>query len=95
LQSPINGVAPTETVASVRENAALSIGIIAQDDAGRAALFDVGAPEIVKKGYEFEEHPGVMSAMECIGALPTSLTIKPLLLLCPRMSSSHVTCMQV
>lgn len=69
VQVPINGVAPTETEASVRENLALSIGIIAQDDEGRKALFDVGAPDIVKKGYEYEEHPGVLEAMECIGRL--------------------------
>lgn len=68
-QVPINGAAPVEREPSVRENIALSIGIIAQDDDGRQALFDVGAPEIVKKGYEFEEEPAVMEAMECIGAI--------------------------
>ena len=55
----------------MRENAAVSISIVAQDDEGRQALFDIGAPDIVKKGYEFEENPGVMEAMECIGASPT------------------------
>jgi hypothetical protein len=69
LQVLINGIAPVEPEASVRENAALSISVIAQDDAGRQALFEVGAPDIVKKGYEYEEHPGVMEAMECIGRL--------------------------
>lgn len=69
ILAPINGVAPIEREASVRENVALSIGIIAQDEAGRQVLFDIGAPEIVKKGYEFEENSDVMQAMECIGRL--------------------------
>ena len=68
MQGPINGVAPLEREPSVRENVAVSIGIIAQDDEGRQVLFEIGAPDIVKKGYEFEENPGVMEAMECIGA---------------------------
>lgn len=79
MQTPINGVAPVEREPSVRENAALSIGIIAQDDDGRQALFDIGAPDIVKKGYEFEENPGVMEALECVGThLPPDTVIKPI-----------------
>jgi hypothetical protein len=77
MQTPINGEAPVEKEASVREDVALSIGIIAQDEDGRQALFDIGAPDIVKKGYEFEENPGVMQAMECIGASHAPVMLPP------------------
>ena len=80
VQAPINGVAPIEREASVRENVALSIGIIVQDEAGRQVLFDIGAPEIVKKGYEFEENSDVMQAMECIGEILQYLCSIPLYL---------------
>lgn len=45
---------------------AVSVSLIAEDEGGRKALMDVGADEKVKKGYEFEEHPVTMEAMEAM-----------------------------
>ena len=64
MQVPINGEAPKETEDSVRENIAVSISLLAETEEGRQALKDAGADDKLKKGYEYEEHPGTMEAME-------------------------------
>eukprot|EP00892_Ulva_mutabilis_P000448 jgi/Ulvmu1/10403/UM061_0087.1 len=66
LLVPINGEPPKEVEDSVRENAAVSISLIAEDEEGRKALMEVGGDEKVKKGYEYEEHPATMEAMEAM-----------------------------
>lgn len=64
VQVPINGEPPKETEDSVRENMAVSVGILAEFEEGRAALKEAGAEAKLKKGYEYEEHRGTMEAME-------------------------------
>ncbi|KAF6255311.1 hypothetical protein COO60DRAFT_1641647 [Scenedesmus sp. NREL 46B-D3] len=49
---------------SVREALAEAIAVLAATDAGRKELWKVSAPELLRKAYEDEEHPGVCQAME-------------------------------
>lgn len=53
----------------VRENVAQCIALMAKTDAGIAALYEVDAQNILKKGFEFEEHPETMAAMEAAARL--------------------------
>ncbi|EFJ52357.1 hypothetical protein VOLCADRAFT_103022 [Volvox carteri f. nagariensis] len=61
---PINGQPPLEKEDTVRECMAESILVLANTDKGRDALWEAGAPEALRKGYEDEQHPGVCMAME-------------------------------
>ncbi|WIA33946.1 hypothetical protein OEZ86_007041 [Tetradesmus obliquus] len=49
---------------AVREALAEAVAVLATADAGRKALWKVSAPELLRKAYEDEEHPGVCQAME-------------------------------
>ncbi|KAK9826935.1 hypothetical protein WJX74_000656 [Apatococcus lobatus] len=55
---------PQEPDAEIRERLADSILLVAQSDAGRKKLWELQAPEALRKGYEMEQHPGVCESME-------------------------------
>ncbi|KAG2448786.1 hypothetical protein HYH02_006138 [Chlamydomonas schloesseri] len=61
---PINGQEPKEKEDSVRECMAEAVLVLAGTERGRDALWEAGAPEALRKGYEDEQHPGVCVAME-------------------------------
>lgn len=61
---PISGQQPLEKEDTVRECLAEAVLVLARTDKGRDALWEVGAPEALRKGYEDEQHPGVCAAME-------------------------------
>ncbi|GLC41216.1 hypothetical protein PLESTB_001526000 [Pleodorina starrii] len=61
---PINGQPPVEKEDTVRECMAEAVLVLAGTDKGRDALWEAGAPEALRKGYEDEQHPGVCVAME-------------------------------
>ncbi|GIL71830.1 hypothetical protein Vretifemale_2301 [Volvox reticuliferus] len=60
----INGQPPLEKEDTVRECIAEAILVLAGTDKGRNALWEAGALEALRKGYEDEQHPGVCLAME-------------------------------
>ena len=62
--APINGRPPKEADDLVRETAAEAVLALTMCEEGVAALWEAGAPDALKKGYEFEENPGVCGAME-------------------------------
>jgi hypothetical protein len=64
LQVPINGEAPKQLVDSVREDCACAVASICRLEEGRKAVMAVGGHDSLRKGYEYEEHPGTMEAME-------------------------------
>ncbi|KAG2501293.1 hypothetical protein HYH03_001093 [Edaphochlamys debaryana] len=61
---PINGQPPLEKEDTVRECMAEAVAMLAGTAQGRDVLWDAGAPEALRKGYEDEHHPGVCTAME-------------------------------
>ncbi|KXZ46514.1 hypothetical protein GPECTOR_43g951 [Gonium pectorale] len=61
---PINGQPPLEKEDTVRECMAEAVLVLARTDKGRDVLWEAGAPEALRKGYEDEQHPGVCLAME-------------------------------
>ncbi|KAG1679930.1 hypothetical protein FOA52_006994 [Chlamydomonas sp. UWO 241] len=69
MMGPINGEEPKELDDLVREAAAESVTALAGTKAGRAALWQVKAPEVINAGYALEEHPGVCFALERAGEL--------------------------
>lgn len=64
LLEPINGLDPKEKDDSVRQAIAECLLALASCRQGRVALWKVKGPEILRKGYEFEECPPVCHAME-------------------------------
>lgn len=64
LLQPLSGRVPKEHDAQVRALVAETVLCIASYDAGRKALWKANAPELLRKGYEYEEDPAVCSAME-------------------------------
>mmetsp|Transcript_21144 Transcript_21144/g.63303 ORF Transcript_21144/g.63303 Transcript_21144/m.63303 type:complete len:395 (-) Transcript_21144:598-1782(-) len=65
MLEPISGAEKAkEPDAVVREALAESVLAIALTTEGRAALWRVKAPEMLKAGYAQEDHPGVCHAME-------------------------------
>lgn len=66
---PLNGEQPLEKDEVVRENLAQCIALIAKTDEGVEALYGVDAQNILKRGFEFEEHPATMEAMEATARL--------------------------
>ncbi|KAJ9528470.1 hypothetical protein QJQ45_020358 [Haematococcus lacustris] len=70
LLDPLNGKSARGAEdAGVREALAECVMVLAGTERGRKALWAVKAPEIIKKGYELEEHPGVCRALEHAAAL--------------------------
>ncbi|GFR42528.1 hypothetical protein Agub_g3428, partial [Astrephomene gubernaculifera] len=61
---PISGQQPLEKEDTVRECMAEAVLVLAGSERGRDVLWEVGAPEALRKGYEDEQHPGVCVAME-------------------------------
>lgn len=53
----------------VRENLADSILSLAKISESRKKLWELNAPELLRKGYEYEEHPGTCEAMESAASL--------------------------
>ncbi|KAK9808488.1 hypothetical protein WJX73_000639 [Symbiochloris irregularis] len=47
-----------------REALAETVLLLAQTEAGRRLLWDLDAPQLLKRGYEYEEHESTCSAME-------------------------------
>jgi len=64
MLSVLSGVTPTQHDDVVRENLADSVLCLAKVPSARKKLWEANAPELLKKGYELEEHPGVCEAME-------------------------------
>lgn len=64
LLQPVSGKMPKEHDGQVRTLVAETILCIASYDSGRKALWKANAPEVLRKGYEFEEDPAVCNAME-------------------------------
>lgn len=60
----LSGVPTLETDDIVRENLAEAVLCLAKVPAARKQLWAVNAPELLRKAYEMEEHPGVCEAME-------------------------------
>ena len=60
------GIPKVEEDALVRENLAEAILCLAKVPEARKELWKADAPELLKKGYELEEDPGVCEAMEGI-----------------------------
>ncbi|KAH7616908.1 putative Protein HGH1-like protein [Nannochloris sp. 'desiccata'] len=58
------GIPEIEKDDIVRENLAEAVLCLAKVPDARKKLWAADAPELLKKGYEFEEHPGVCEAME-------------------------------
>jgi hypothetical protein len=51
LLGPVSGSEPKEGDEVVREAAAESVMALASTEKGRDAMWDVGAPELIRKGY--------------------------------------------
>jgi len=49
---------------AVREAAAQAVALVARSEGGCEALYACGAQESLKKGFEYEEHPATMEAMQ-------------------------------
>lgn len=58
------GIPETEKDDIVRENLAEAVLCLAKIPNARKKLWEADAPKLLKKGYEYEEHPGVCEAME-------------------------------
>jgi hypothetical protein len=58
------GIPEMEKDDIVRENLAEAVLCLAKVPEARKKLWAADAPELLKKAYEFEEHPGVCEAME-------------------------------
>jgi uncharacterized membrane protein YgcG len=56
--------ADAEPAGDVREALAEAVLCLARAEAGRKALWAAGAPELLRKAYELEEHRGACEAME-------------------------------
>eukprot|EP00887_Chlorella_sp_A99_P004078 scaffold11.g4078.t1 len=63
------GVSAKEDDAVVRENLAEAVLCMARPERGRKALWACKAPELLQKGYEWEESPTVCAAMEATAEL--------------------------
>lgn len=48
----------------IREALAEAILYLAQSNKGRKALWDLDAPQLLRRGYEYEEHIATCEAME-------------------------------
>mmetsp|Transcript_15920 Transcript_15920/g.44472 ORF Transcript_15920/g.44472 Transcript_15920/m.44472 type:complete len:105 (+) Transcript_15920:584-898(+) len=66
---PISGEEPKELEDSVRQAVAEAILMLAAEEEGREALLEHDAHLVLKKGYEYEECPGVCDAMERTAAI--------------------------
>jgi len=64
ILKPVSGIPPKERSDDVRAAAAGAVAALAASSAGRDALWDVDAPNLLKKGYEDEEHVETCDAME-------------------------------
>lgn len=64
LLRPVSGRRPLELSSEVRQACAEALLQLATLEEGRDALWRLDAPNALKKGYEDEEHPGVMEALE-------------------------------
>lgn len=64
MLQPLSGVDPKEADDTVREALAESIAQIAGTEKGKELLQRLDAVELLKKGYEYEECPGVCGALE-------------------------------
>ena len=53
----------------VRENLAEAVLCLARAEPGRRKLWECRAPELLQKGYEFEETPAVCAAYEAAAEL--------------------------
>ncbi|CAI5499000.1 unnamed protein product [Closterium sp. Naga37s-1] len=69
LAIPLSMERPPVSDAKLRADAADAIFLIASEEAGRKALWAVHGARILQVGYEDEEDPTVMEAMERVGSL--------------------------
>lgn len=69
MLSTLCGTVHAETDAIVRENLAEAIVCLAKVPTSRKHLWEANVPDLLRKGYEFEEHPGVCEAMEAAAEL--------------------------
>ncbi|CAI5945286.1 unnamed protein product [Closterium sp. NIES-64] len=69
LAVPLSMERPPVTDAKLRADAADALFLIASEEAGRKALWSVHGARVLQVGYEDEEDPTVMEAMERVGSL--------------------------
>ncbi|CAI5506362.1 unnamed protein product [Closterium sp. Naga37s-1] len=69
LAVPLSMERPPVTDGKLRADAADALFLIASEEAGRKALWSVHGARILQVGYEDEEDPTVMEAMERVGSL--------------------------
>ncbi|CAI5972146.1 unnamed protein product [Closterium sp. NIES-65] len=69
LAVPLSMERPPVTDAKLRADAADALFLISSEEAGRKALWAVHGARILQVGYEDEEDPTVMEAMERVGSL--------------------------
>lgn len=65
----LGGAGEAEADAEVRQALAEAVVCLARAPEGRAALWAANAADLLKKGYEYEEHRGVCDAMEAAASL--------------------------
>ncbi|GJP45632.1 hypothetical protein CLOM_g4996 [Closterium sp. NIES-68] len=77
LAVPLSMERPPVTDAKLRADAADALFLIASEEAGRRALWAVHGARILQVGYEDEEDPTVMEAMERLGSLMVQNSLTP------------------
>jgi hypothetical protein len=69
ILQPLSATEPIEKDSTVRSLLAEAVAVLAKSEEARKALWGVKAPDMLKKGYEFEESHDVCAAMEAAARL--------------------------